>query len=93
METKLFKIFQGRFVGVITKSIRGSQMIEEGMVAEGNVVIEGYLLDEDEQYFYFGKDEDRIDDSIVKVDVVRIYETKSEIDNIFEMVDTAKGEH
>lgn len=93
MKNKLFKVFHGRYVSVITKSIRGSQMIEEGVVAEGNVIIEGFLLDEDDEYYYFGKQEDKIDDSLLREDIVRMYESSSEIDNVFKMIDVADGEH
>ena len=78
MESKLFTYFAGRLVNVILKSIKGRQEYPNGQVSEGNVVLEGYLLSEDDKFYYFGKDQDIVDEALDKNDVVRIFETPLE---------------
>ncbi len=43
--TKLFKFFAAKYVSIIMKSVKGSQQLGDGQVIEGNVILEGYLLD------------------------------------------------
>lgn len=72
-DNKIFKYFSNKQVSVITKSIKGSQSIGNGQIVEGNLVIDGYLLDEDEQHYYLGKTDQEITDSLRKDEVVRVF--------------------
>lgn len=72
-EDKRFKYFANKEVNVITKNIKGSQSIGNGQIVEGNVVIDGILLDEDETCYYLGKSPEEVTDSVVKADVVRMF--------------------
>jgi hypothetical protein len=71
--TKLFGFFAGKYVSIIMKSAKGSQQLSDGAVIEGNVILEGYLLDEDDKFYYLGKEQEEIDDALDKSDVIRIY--------------------
>lgn len=85
---KLFKAFAGQFVNIVMKSIKGTQTTDHGSI-QGNVVMSGFLLDEDETYFYLGKDQDKIDEALRKDDVVRIYQEEPEPSfDIFDFDDT-----
>ena len=71
--SKIFKIFGGREINVIMKDIKGAQVINESTVIQGNVVIEGYLLDEDDIFYYLGTTNEDIDEALLKSNVMRIY--------------------
>lgn len=86
-ETKLFKYFLGRHVNVIMKNIKGSQTMTDGSVVQGNVVIEGYLLDEDDIYLYLGRTLNEVDESLQKPDVIRIFTAEPQGNEFIEMHD------
>jgi len=71
--SKIFKICGGREINVIMKDIKGAQVINESTVIQGNVVIEGYLLDEDDIFYYLGTTNEDIDEALLKSNVMRIY--------------------
>ena len=48
--SKVFKKFLGKQVNIIMKSVKGSQQLSSGDIVEGNVVMNGFLLDEDEEF-------------------------------------------
>lgn len=89
--SKLFQHFAGQFVNVILKSIKGRQEYPNGQATEGNVVLEGYLLDEDEKFYYLGHEQDGIDEALDKDDVVRIYQTPVE-DRFSTILDEAEDD-
>lgn len=91
MTKKLFAAFAGQWVNVILKSLKGRQEYPNGIVSEGNVVLEGHLLDEDEHFFYLGNDQDGIDEVLAKSDVIRIYQPKVR-DELSEMFDDAEDD-
>lgn len=64
---------------MITKSIKGSQSIGDGHIVEGNIVIDGILLDEDEEHYYLGTADGEITDSLCKTEVVRVFLTKHDL--------------
>lgn len=72
-DSKLFRKFLGKSVNVIMKSVKGSQVLSDGTVVEGNVVMSGFLLDEDDDFFYLGTTEEEIDEALKKTDIVRIF--------------------
>lgn len=72
-EDKRFKYFANKEVCVITKSIKGSQSVGNGQLIEGNLVIDGLLLDEDDIHYYLGKTSEEVTDSIQKDEVVRMF--------------------
>lgn len=76
--SKLFNAFAGQWVNVIMKSLKGRQEYPNGQASEGNVVLEGHLLDEDEFFYYLGNDQDGIDEALAKSDVIRIFQPKAD---------------
>ncbi len=72
-ENKLFKRFLGKNVNIIMSNIKGSQETSDGTIIQGNVIITGYLLDEDDEYYYLGKTDEEIDEALRKGDVIRIF--------------------
>lgn len=69
---KLKKYFKGKMVGVITRSIRGTQKTG-GDVFTGNHVIEGIYADEDMDYIYLANHEGSMVEALYKKDVVRVF--------------------
>ncbi len=88
-ESKLFTKFLGKSVNVILKSVKGSQQIGDGSIVEGNVIMSGFLLDEDDDYFYLGKTDDEINEALKKDDVVRVFLDE---ENVFEFDEDYTGE-
>lgn len=70
---KLFERFYSKYVNIIMKNVKGAQVLSNGSTIEGNVIIEGYLLDEDEDFYYLGTTDEEIDEGLKKDDVVRIF--------------------
>ena len=85
MTSKLMKYFGGKMVNVVMKSIRGSQVLSDGNVVEGSVIIGGYFLDEDDVYYYLGTDPKDIDEALLKRDLIRMYLETDEVLNIVDM--------
>lgn len=72
-DTKQFKLFQGKSVNIIMKNIKGSQVLADGSVVNGSVVISGILFEEDDIYYYLGNDSGEINDSVLREDVLRMF--------------------
>ena len=78
-EPKLFQIFKNSFVYVLPKSLRVSQNREST-----HIVIQGFLTDFCEEYYYFSIDPmGDITDSIRRDDVIRMF---LPIDELTEML-------
>jgi hypothetical protein len=86
--SKLFSRFVGKSVNIIMKNVRGSQVLENGTVIEGNVVITGFLLDEDDEYFYIGREMDEIDEALLRDDMVRIFTGPTDGDEFIDMTNS-----
>lgn len=69
---KLFSIFVGSYIHVITKSLKGTQHFNGGK-AVGPIIIDGFLLDEDDMFYYLGETPEEVTDAILKEEVVRVY--------------------
>lgn len=76
---KLFHIFAGVYVEFVLKNLKGAQVMEDGGRVEGSVILSGYLLDEDQDYYYLGETQEDISQAIKKEDVIRIYKPEDEI--------------
>lgn len=83
MTSKLFKHFAGTYKQFILKSIKGSQVMDDGTRLEGSVVLEGFLLDEDDDYYFIGDTQEAVSEAIRRDDVVRIFEPDA-MEGIFE---------
>ena len=69
--SKLFKQFKNKYVTFILKNVRngiGGSIL--------NLSLEGYLLDEDEEYFYIGITSESITGAIRRLEVATILETE-----------------
>lgn len=73
MSSKLLNTFAGTYMQFILKSIKGTQVLEDGTRLEGSVVLEGYLLDEDNDYYYIGETQEAISEAIRRDDVIRVF--------------------
>lgn len=73
MDDKLFTYFVGKQVNIIMKSIKGSQRLSDGSTVQGNVVMEGVLLDADNDFYYLSGIGDEIDQALKKTDVIRVF--------------------
>lgn len=69
---KLKKYFIGKYISLITRSIRGTQK-SHGDVFTGNHVIEGLYVDEDQEYIFLGDGDGDVVDAISKRDIVRVF--------------------
>lgn len=91
MDSKLFKYFAGKHVNIIMKNVKGSQAMSDGSVVRGNVVIDGYLLDEDAVYLYFGSTPEEANEALQKTDVIRIFTADPEGDEFIDLVEDDDG--
>lgn len=86
--TLFFNTFVGEFVQITTGMMTKEQIdTEQGSaIAEGPVILGGYLLDEDDKYYYLGPTPDGITDAIKKVTVkhIQIIPPKSKYDEIMD---------
>ena len=80
--SKHFKTFHNTFVYVLTKSLRSTVNKNTG-----SVVIEGFLHDECDEYYYFTQHPDSKDiiDSVRKAEVVRMF---IPMDEMMAMIDS-----
>lgn len=65
--SKVFGKFAGSYVSVAVKGMKGSS---KGKIA--NLLLMGYLLDEDEDYFYIGESQQEVSVAVLRSDVVAI---------------------
>lgn len=72
-ESKLFKYLSGQHVNVLMKSLKGSQTMMDGTVNRGNIVIEGYLLDEDVNYLFLGETPEKVTEVLLRNEVSRVF--------------------
>lgn len=77
--TKIFNIFKGSFVYVLTRTLRSSVGKQTAPV-----ICEGFLLDEDEEFFFFGTTPEEVTDAIKRSEVVRIFLPIEELTGILE---------
>lgn len=91
MDNKLFRLFGGKHVNIIMKNVKGSQAMSDGSVIRGNVVIEGYLLDEDNLYLYIGSTLEESNEALQKSDVIRIFTAEPEGATYIDMIDNDSG--
>lgn len=90
-DSKLFPKFFGKNVNIILSNMKGSQELSDGSIVAGNVVVSGFLLDEDDDYFFLGKTEEEIDEAIKKSDIIRVF---LEDENVMEFdVDDSGDRH
>jgi hypothetical protein len=73
MESKLFVYFKGQYVQVLMKNLKGSQTMNDGTINRGNIIIEGFLLDEDERHYFLGETPDKVTEALLHNDVVRMF--------------------
>lgn len=69
---KFKKYFKGQTVGIVTKSIRGTQHTSEGNFT-GNHVTEGIYVDDDKYFLFLANNEGAIIDAVHKKDIVRVF--------------------
>lgn len=69
---KIKKYFKGKLVGVVTKSIRGTQVSNTESFS-GNHVIEGLYKDEDKYFLFLADKAGNMVDAVHKKDIVRIF--------------------
>ena len=84
--------FGGKIVNVIMRGVKGSQTLPDGTIVEGNVILEGELLDEDDLHYFLGKDGD-VTESLDKVDVIRVFLPGEKYDEFIVDVDDDGGRH
>lgn len=91
--SKLFKYFAGKHVNIIMKNVKGSQSMSDGSVVRGNVIIDGYLLDEDNINLYFGSTPEEVTEALQKTDVIRIFATDPNAQEFIEFDSEEEGMH
>lgn len=77
--TKIMESFQGSFVYVLTRTLRSSQERKSGPL-----IIEGFLLDSDEEYFFLGMTMDEVTEAVKRDEVVRIFLPIDELSSLLE---------
>ena len=81
LPSKVFDVFKGSFLHIITRSIRGTSKQSK---ATGNVISEGFLLEEDAEYLFFGDTPDEVTSAINRQDIVKIYIPIEELMAVFQ---------
>jgi hypothetical protein len=66
--SKIFNLFVGEQVAFLIRGIKG-----QAAGAILNVTLEGYLLDEDESYLYFGVTPNEVSGAVRKLDVAALF--------------------
>lgn len=74
--SKVFGKFSGSYVSVAVKGMRANS---KGKIA--NLLLMGYLLDEDEDYFYIGESQSEVSVAVLRSDVVAIM-SASEVEEV-----------
>ena len=77
--TKVFETFKGNFVYVLTRTLRSSVGKQTAPV-----ICEGFLLDADDEFFFFGTTPDEVTDAIRRSEIVRIFLPVEELSSILE---------
>jgi len=78
----LYDIFVGTYVNIALKNIKGGSS-RPGKIA--NLMFAGYLLDEDEEYFYIGQTSDEVYAAVKKEEVAAIMLSDEEGDLMAEI--------
>jgi len=86
-----FATFIGEYVQVVTKlTTTFTQENEEGLITHvNNIIIDGFLLDQDDLYYYLGQTSDAIS-STIKIDDVSIVNISPTPDIFREILDNAE---
>ncbi len=79
----IFETFGEQYVNVITKSIKGSQYTSNGKRNTGNLLMQGLVMKEDDEFLYLSDDGIDVTDMIKKTDIVRVF-----LDNPIELMQT-----
>lgn len=86
---QLFKLFAGDFIQlVLDKDLETSVQNEESITRQKSpIVMEGYLVDEDDVYLFLGQEPDQINQAVKKEYIIHIEiaseeEVVSEIDKL-----------
>lgn len=79
----IFETFGEQYVNVITKSIKGSQYNTNGKRNTGNLLMQGLVMKEDDEFLYLSDDGVDVTDMIRKMDIVRVF-----LDNPVELMQT-----
>jgi len=69
---KLKKYFIGKYISIITRSIKGTQK-SGGDLFTGNHVIDGIYIDEDNDYIFLSDGDGEVVDALSKKDIVRVF--------------------
>jgi len=72
--SKIFDLFIGERVAFLIRGIKG-----QAAGAILNVTLEGYLLDEDDDYLYFGATPDEVSGAVRKLDVAALFKGSYDI--------------
>ena len=92
MTYKIFTLFGNSYVHIITRTLRGTEVSGRNRMT-GPMVLSGFLLEEDDMYFYLGQTEEEISDAILKTEVVRIYTPVEDLMNeIFGDIETPSSD-
>lgn len=95
-ESLFFLTFIGEFVEVTTNLMVKSQIeTEEGTgISESPITIRGYLLDEDNKYYYMGGRPDAVSNAIKKTSVklIEIVEPKTQLDEVLDSMGEPEDE-
>lgn len=87
-ESRFFLTFIGEMVMITTDIATKAEMTsEEGtMYEEGPLRLQGFLLDEDDKFYYLGGSPDNVTDAIKKIAVkhIKIIPARTQADDIFD---------
>ena len=95
-ESLFFLTFIGEYVQVTSNLMTKKQIeTDEGVgILETPITIVGYLLDEDDKYYYMGGRPDSVSDAIKKTSVkmIQIVEFKTELDEVLDSMGEPEDE-
>lgn len=69
--SKVLETFYGKYVNIIIKGFKSVHEVDKGVFVEGQVITEGFLIEEDDTYYYLS-DKFLITDAVKKSSVLRI---------------------
>lgn len=90
-ESKLFRYMNGKHVNILMKSLKGSQTMADGTINRGNIVIEGFLLDEDTNYLFLGETPDEVTEVLLRNEVSRVFTSEMLASEFIEMEPDNEG--
>lgn len=90
---RFFKDFAGEFVMVVTNVVASKPTMEDEMPQTVPIMLEGYLIDQDEEYYFIGATPDKANQVVKKNSVVimQCIDSGEDMDVLTHVLDQSNG--